>query len=151
MGARVTAVYGATEYEFDESDFTESQAWFCDVAHGSPPWKPLYLVHGWSPGYRIIQNGYESLSVPTSKGWQARIKDGYVYVGVMLTSEEEAKQRAPIFREKIRPYIEDFNALWDKEKKELKKTYEDLRSKYGLDSYGAITPTSSCRTSGKSI
>ncbi len=58
---------------------------------------------------------------------------------VMLTTDEEAKERAPLFRERIRPYIEDFNALWDEDKQDLKKSYEDLRAKYGLDSYGAIS------------
>jgi pyruvate,water dikinase len=136
----VAAVYGVTLFEFDESDFTEDQAWFCDVTHGSPPWKPLYLCHGWCwPGYQTIQTGYESLSVPTSRGWQVRLKDGYPYPSVMLTTDEEARQRAPLFRERIRPYIEDFRALWDEAKMDLKKDYEDLRKQYGLDTYGSIS------------
>ncbi|MFH0915287.1 MAG: PEP-utilizing enzyme [bacterium] len=135
----MTAVYGVTLFEFDESDFREDQVWFCDVTHGSPPWKPLYIAHGWCwPGYPTIQTGYESLSVPTSRGWQVRLKDGYPYPSVMLTTDEEAKQRAPIFRERIRPYIENFRALWDEAKLDLKKNYEDLRKKYGLDTYESI-------------
>jgi pyruvate, water dikinase len=135
----MTAVYGISLFEFDESDFREDQVWFCDVAHGSPPWKPLYLCHGWCwPGYQTIQTGYESLQVPTSRGWQIRIKDGYPYPSVMLTTDEEAKQRAPIFRERIRPYIEKFNELWDEAKMDLKKNYEDLRTKYGLETYESI-------------
>lgn len=136
----MAAVYGMTLFEFDESDFTEDQAWFCDVTHGSPPWKPLYLCHGWCwPGYQTIQTGYESLSVPTSRGWQVRLKDGYPYPSVMLTTDEEARQRAPIFRERIRPYIEDFRALWDEAKMDLKKDYEELRKQYGLDTYSSIS------------
>jgi pyruvate,water dikinase len=129
--------YGVTQFEFNEFDLTDDKVWFCDVVHGTPPWKPLYLMYGWAL-YSRIQRCYERLQVPNSKGWDVRIKDGYVYVGVMLTSEEEARERAPIFREKIRPYIEDFNGLWDREKQELKRTYEDLRAKYGLDTYEAI-------------
>jgi pyruvate,water dikinase len=136
----MAAVYGVTLFEFDESDFTEDQAWFCDVTHGSPPWKPLYLCHGWCwPGYQTIQTGYESLSVPTSRGWQVRLKDGYPYPSVMLTTDEEAQRRAPIFRERIRPYIEDFRSLWDEAKMDLKKAYEDLRKQYGLDTYASIS------------
>ncbi len=109
------------------------------MAHGSPPWKPLYIAHGWCwPGYQTIQTGYESLSVPTSRGWQVRLKDGYPYPSVMLTTDEEAKERAPIFRERIRPYIEDFRGIWDEAKLDLKKNYEDLRKKYGLDTYESI-------------
>jgi pyruvate,water dikinase len=144
----VTAVYGATEYEFDESDFTDSQAWFCDVTHGTPPWTPLYLVHGWSPGYRIIQNGYESLSVPTSKGWQARLKDGYPYPCVMLTSDEEAKQRAIVFKERIRPHIEDFSVLWNEAKLDMEKSWADVKKKYGLHTYASITDLPNYRLMG---
>ncbi|MGQ9825016.1 MAG: PEP-utilizing enzyme [Desulfotomaculales bacterium] len=44
-----------------------------------------------------------------------------------------------VFREKIRPYIEDFASLWDSRKTELMQAYEDLKNKYGLKTYDAIT------------
>ena len=135
----MTAVYGATQFEFTDNDLTDDKVWFCDVTHGTPPWKPLYMMYGWAHWYTSIQRWYERLSVPASKGWDVRIKDGYCYPSVMLTTDEEAKQRAPLFRERIRPYIEDFNALWDEDKQDLKKSYEDLRAKYGLGSYRAIS------------
>ncbi len=138
----MTAVYGVTQFEFTENDLTDDKVWFCDVTHGTPPWKPLYMMYGWAHWYTSIQRWYERLCVPASKGWDVRIKDGYCYPSVMLTSDEEARERAPLFRERIRPYIEDFNALWDEDKEDLKKSYEDLRTKYGLDSYGAISSLS---------
>ena len=138
----MTAVYGVTQFEFTENDLTDDKVWFCDVTHGTPPWKPLYMMYGWAHWYTSIQRWYERLCVPASKGWDVRIKDGYCYPSVMLTSDEEARERAPLFRERIRPYIEDFNALWDEDKEDLKKSYEDLRTKYGLDSYGAISTLS---------
>ncbi|MCL5734274.1 MAG: PEP-utilizing enzyme [Actinobacteria bacterium] len=137
----MTAPYGVTQFEFNEFDLTGDKVWFCDVTHGTPPWKPLYLMYGWAL-YTRIQRCYERLNVPNSRGWDVRIKDGYVYVGVMLTSGQEARERAPVFREKIRPYIEDFKGLWDKEKQQLKKTYEVLRAKYGLEFYGGISAIS---------
>ena len=37
----MTAVYGYTQFEFDEeNDLKNYGAWFCDVSHGTPPWKP---------------------------------------------------------------------------------------------------------------
>ena len=138
----MTAVYGVTQFEFTENDLTDDKVWFCDVTHGTPPWKPLYMMYGWAHWYTSIQRWYERLCVPASKGWDVRIKDGYCYPSVMLASDEEARERAPLFRERIRPYIEDFNALWDEDKEDLKKSYEDLRTKYGLDSYGAISSLS---------
>jgi pyruvate,water dikinase len=140
----MTAPYGFTQFEFDdENDLKNYGVWFCDVGHGTPPWKPLFILHSWLwPGYRSIQRSYELLSVPTSRGWDIRCKDGYPYPSVILTTEEEAKERAPVFREKIRPYIENFSHLWDKSKNDLKKSYEDLRKKYGLETYASITELS---------
>jgi pyruvate,water dikinase len=136
----MTAVYGNTQFEFDEKrDLEHSGAWFCDVTHGSPPWKPLYLLHSWLwPGYRSIQRAYEYLSVPTSKGWDIRLKDGYPYPTVILTSPEDAMKRALVFRDRIRPYIEDAAGLWDKRKLELLDAYQDLKQKYGLATYESI-------------
>ena len=140
----MTAPYGYTQYEFDdENDLKNYGVWFCDITHGTPPWKPLFLLHSWLwPGYRCIQRTYEMLSIPTSKGWDIRCKDGYPYPSVMLTSEEEAKERTADFQEKIRPYIEDFQTLWNERKTDLKLSYENLRKKYGVESYGAITQLS---------
>ena len=137
----MAAVYGITQFEFDEeNDLKNYGVWFCDVTHGTPPWKPLYILHSWLwPGYRSIQRAYERLSVPTSKGWDIRLKDGYPYPSVYLTSDEEAKMREPEFRNKIKPYIEDCSRLWDEVKADLLQSYEDLRKKYGLDTYDSIT------------
>ncbi len=135
----MAAVYGVTQFELDENDIKNYGAWFCDVTHGTPPWKPLYVIHSWLwPGYRSIQRAYEKLSVPTSKGWDIRLKDGYPYPSVMLTTDEEAKQRAVAFRDKIRPYIEDTAGLWNVAKMDLLETYEDLKKKYGLGTYESI-------------
>ena len=135
----MAAVYGVTQFELDDDDVKNYGAWFCDVTHGTPPWKPLYVIHSWLwPGYRSIQRAYEKLSVPTSKGWDIRLKDGYPYPSVMLTTDEEAKERAVAFRDKIRPYIEDTAGLWNVAKMDLLETYEDLKKKYGLDTYESI-------------
>jgi pyruvate,water dikinase len=140
----MTAVYGVTQFEFDEeNDIKNYGVWFCDITHGTPPWKPLYILHSWLwPGYRGIQRAYEQLSVPTSRGWDIRCKDGYPYPSVLLTTDEEAKERAVIFRVKIRPYIENFACMWNKSKADLQKSYEDLRKTYGLETYESITKLS---------
>jgi pyruvate,water dikinase len=137
----MTAVYGYTQFEFDEeNDLKNYDVWFCDLAHSSPPLKPLFVLHDWLwPGYRAIQRAYEYLHVPTSTGWDIRLIDGYVYVSVMLTTEKQAKQRAGVFREKIRPYIEDATGMWDESKMELMAQYDGLKKKYGLISYESIT------------
>jgi len=50
----------------------------------------------------------------------------------MLTSPEEARQRAVVFRDKIRPYVEDAPTLWNRAKYDLLETYETLKRNHGL-------------------
>jgi phosphohistidine swiveling domain-containing protein len=139
----MTAPYGVTQFEIDENDIQSYNVLFCDITHGTPPWKPLYLLHSWLwPGYRSIERAYEYLSVPTSKGWDVRVKDGYPYVAVIMTTDEEAKEREPLFRQKIAPFIEDFGGLWEARKNELMQEYQDLKEKYSLTDYESITSLS---------
>jgi pyruvate, water dikinase len=140
----MTAVYGYTQFEFDaENDLKTYDVWFCDLAHSSPPLKPLFLLHDWLwPGYRAIQRAYENLQVPTSTGWDIRLIDGYVYVSVMLTGEEQTKKRAVAFRENIKPFVENAASMWDKTKLELMATYDNLKKKYGLITYESISELS---------
>ncbi len=67
------------------------------------------------------------------------LKDGYVYVSVMLTTDEQAKERAVVFREKIRPFIEDAAGMWDRRKLELMAAYDELKERYGLTGYDSIS------------
>jgi pyruvate,water dikinase len=137
----MTAEYGVTRFEFDEeNDIKNYGVLFTDVTHGTPPFRPLYLMTSWLDGYQGFQKAYERLSVPTSKGWDVRCKDGYPLPAIILVSEEETKARAVVFREKIRPYIVDSLGLWNKRKADLEKDYRDLKAKFGLlESYQGIS------------
>ena len=136
----MTAEYGVTRFEFDEENDVKSYGvLFTDVTHGTPPFRPLYLMTSWLDGYQGFEKAYERLSVPSSKGWDIRCKDGYPLACLILTTDEEAKDRAVVFREMIRPYIVDGENLWNKSKSELEKAYEDLKAQFRLDTYGAIT------------
>jgi phosphohistidine swiveling domain-containing protein len=133
-------MYGWTQFEFDEeNDLNNYTVFLVDVGRCTPPWLPLYLIEGGGAwGYRAIQRAVERLSMPKSRGWDVRHIDGYPYTAVIETSEEEAKEREPVFRERIRPYIEDFDALWDQDKTDLMNTYQELKKKYGLEKYADI-------------
>jgi len=136
----MTAVYGVTRFEFDEeNDLKNYTVWLADVGHGTPPWRPLFFIESWGRwAYRAIQRGAERLCLPTTRGWDIRFIDGYPYPTVIETSDEEAKQRQLIFRERIKPYIENFDAVWEKRKADLMKAYRGLRKKYGLNKYQDI-------------
>ena len=53
-----------------------------------------------------IQYAHDYLSVPTCKGFDGKLKDGWVYQGSILTTEEERKEREPKCREKLKPWKE---------------------------------------------
>jgi len=136
----MAAVYGVTRFEFDEeNDLKNYTVFLADVVHGTPPWRPLFFIESWGQWvYRAVQRSAERLSLPTTKGWDGRYINGYPYLAVIETTEEEAKEREPVFRERIRPYIEDFDAIWEERKADLMNAYQELRKKYGLKKYEGI-------------
>ncbi len=115
--------------EFDEErDLKHYKAWFADVAHSVPIRKPFSVwVEAWNSRLGL-QYGDEMLSVPTTKGWDGRSKDGYFYWVVIEPTEEEQRQREPLFREKLAPWIEDFEQEWrEKLVPELVEMWERLK------------------------
>ena len=136
----MAAVYGVTRFEFDrEKDLENYAVFLADVVHGTPPWRPLFFMESWGRWvYRAVQRAAERLSLPTTKGWDVRYIDGYPYLAVIETSEQEVKKREPVFRKKIRPFIEDFDAIWEQRKTDMMNTYKELKKEYRLKKYGDI-------------
>jgi pyruvate,water dikinase len=131
--------YDWTWYEFDdENDPKNYGVLLCDFVHGAPPWKPLYIGIGWYWYYHGVRYGAETLHLPATHGWDSRFRDGMPYITIIPTTDEETKQREPIFRERIRPYIEDFDAVWEPLKADLLATYQDLKKRYGIEKYEDI-------------
>jgi phosphohistidine swiveling domain-containing protein len=106
--------YGWTTWDLDEeSDPKYYKVWIFDGKESIPINKPFDL-------WRLIavatqpamQYGANMLSVPTTRGFEWRVKDAFIYITVDETTEEERRQREPIFREKITPWIEDFETEW---------------------------------------
>jgi pyruvate,water dikinase len=131
--------YDLTFYEFDdERDTQVYDVLLCDLVHGKPPLKPLYLGLGWYWYVYAITNTAETLQLPTTKGWGYRVRDGYPYLTALRTTPEEAKAREPVFREKIRPFIEDFDGVWDPYKDELMAMYKEAKESRGLREWDDI-------------
>ena len=121
--------------EFDEkADLEQSPAWFLDGTHSVPPWTPMF---GWfwiNFCRHGMQYGAEKLSLPTVKGWDWRFKNGGGYLTLLLVkSEAEKAEREKRFREAIRPFITDYDGLWQGFVVEMLGHYEGLK-KLNLDS-----------------
>jgi len=131
--------YDLSFFEFDdEKDPGEYGVLLCDVVHGRPPLKPTYIGIGWQWYYYGFRWGAETLGLPTTHGWDSRFINGYPYITAIRTTAEEAKAREPIFREKIRPFLEDFDNVWDGLKNDLITTYKQARESRGLKEWKDI-------------
>jgi len=131
--------YDLSFYEFDEENDPKNYGvLLCDVVHGKPPMKPLYIGIGWYWYYHGIRHGAETLFLPTTHGWDSRFVKGYPYITAIRTTEAEAKAREPFFREKIKPFIEDFDGVWNPLKAELLETYKKAKESRGLKKWEDI-------------
>ena len=131
--------YDLSWYEFDEeNDVKNYEVLLCDVVHGKPAMKPLYLSTSWFWYLQGFRYAAETLQVPTTRGWDSRFINGYPYITAIRTTEEEAKAREPVFREKIKPFIEDFDGIWNSYKAKLLGMYQAARDEYGLKEWEDI-------------
>jgi phosphohistidine swiveling domain-containing protein len=131
--------YDLSFYEFDEEkDPKEYGVLLCDVVHGRPPMKPAYMGIGWYWYYHGVRYGAETLCLPTTHGWDSRFVNGYPYITAIQTTPEEAREREPVFREKIKPFLENFDGVWDPMKADLLKMYKEAKESRGLKEWDDI-------------
>lgn len=105
--------YGWATHNLDqELDFSISKCWVLIVPYSLPVRKPL--GHWCLEHYdvRSCATAADALKMPTTKGPTWRSIAGLYYMGLRPTTAEEAKQREPLFRERMAPWIEDFAGIW---------------------------------------
>lgn len=118
--------YGMDIYEYNE-ERDGQYCWLSGLQWAWPPWAPL-LFQDWMMSQPALGEwaGYEAWSVPGTHGWDVRVKDGLMYITVLLTDDEEKKQRESIFRERTAKVIEDPFGLWESAKPKFKQTVDQL-------------------------
>jgi len=65
----------------------------------------------------------DTVSTPTSRGMADVIYKGYKYISIIIPPPDEVKAREPIFKEKMRPILDDVWGYWDGHKKTLQGYY----------------------------
>ncbi len=103
-----------TTMEFDEErDFNEyHKCWTLFGTFCIPAPRPLCLW-GCAAWNEIGMSAVcARLSVPTNEAWTSVTKDGYWYFSVVEIPREDWQQREPAFRERMTPFIEDFEREW---------------------------------------
>jgi len=116
-------------YDFiEEIDMNEALSWFLDETHSVPPMTPLYAWFWIRYCGNGLRQAVTTLSIPTLSGWELRQKDGGIYVSLhIVRDKEEIEAREVKLREAFRPWIENFDGLWEARKTELLKMYEELK------------------------
>ena len=114
-------------YDFNEElDLKNYKVWVQGSKWYPPPWVPLFVDLHYSYGKYGMQYGPGKMSDPNTKGWDWRFYKGAIYFTPILTTEEEKQQREPIWRERMRPILEDPFGFWSNIKKEMRERYKEI-------------------------
>lgn len=117
-------------FDFNEEvDVPEMHSYFHDGVHSVPRLTPMYSCLYGRHNPMGSQYACETLSVPKSKGWSQKIKDGATYVAMHIVRDEaEIEKRTAQFQKAMIPWIEDFDGKWQEQKGELLDIYGKLKS-----------------------
>lgn len=130
-------MWDITAFEFDEKrDLERIPVWFLDGTHSVPPWTPMFAWSWINYCRHGMQWAAQQLSLPTCKGWDWRLKDGGGYLGILVVEdEEEIRAREKKFRERLLPFIEDYDRVWNEAVNEMLAHYDRLK-KFDVDHAG---------------
>lgn len=113
----------------EDIDIPEMHSWFHAAAYCTPPWTPLFGWYWVNYVSRGLMYAAAELSIPRCKGWAERFDKGNLYVALYIVRDEkEIAEREAKFNRAIRPWIEDFDGLWNGYKKELLDIYDKLKA-----------------------
>jgi pyruvate,water dikinase len=114
-------------YDFiEEIDMADASSWFLDEIHrGQTPLSLWFWIKYCCNGFRQVA---ETLSIPTFKGFELRLKrDGDYGHPHIVSDKEEIRAREVKFRAALKPWLENFDGLWGTRKEELLNIYSKLK------------------------
>jgi pyruvate,water dikinase len=117
-------------FDFDEKvDLPELNSWFFDGTHSVPLLTPMYAWFWIRHCGHGSQYSAETLSTPRYKGFAMRDYEGGTYIGMRIVRDEaEIGRRTAKFKEALIPWIEDFDGIWERQRKELLGMYDKLKA-----------------------
>ena len=105
------------------------KVWLCDRKETLRSPTPFDL---WMLQYNYdnigLQYGHEYFAVPECRGFDCKLKDGWVYNGTIFTTEQERVERREKFQKRIEPWIEDFGREYHKGVEEVMALYERAKA-----------------------
>jgi phosphohistidine swiveling domain-containing protein len=124
-GGKMAVYYGQHQLGFDVEEALKTYGVLIgDRVHGSPAWPPLFNVVWCQYLSSAFQHAAENLSLPGTKGWDSRMVDGWVYIAVIEPKPQEVPERERLFRDRIRPLIDDPWGEWAKSSAEVMGLYK---------------------------
>ncbi len=121
--------YGQGIQEFDpERDLQLSPCWLNDAVHTWPPLTPAGTWYGVYVTSCSWGRAAEAVYSPYGRGvtWRTVRGTGYL-TPLPIEDEEEIRRREPIFREKVRAYLEDVTKEYRANREALLRLYEPLK------------------------
>lgn len=111
-----------------EVDVPIHHSLFLDGTHSCPPMDHFSAYEYWARGCAHGMKYVDSLlSMPRSEGHEGRVKDGAIYwIYYIIRDEKEIREREAKFKEALKPFLEDFDGIWEKNKQELQRIYQKL-------------------------
>ncbi len=113
----------------DRREVEEKQFWFHDSMHYPRVMFPFDMVMPEQTHLILNQNTTRYMVVPTAKGIDHRIVNGYVYISPNLVDDpSEIERRAALFEARAGHYFANWQELYEKWVEKAKATREELES-----------------------
>ena len=121
---------GIPGFDFNpEIDLPELNSWFFDGTHSVPLLTPMYAWFWIRNCGHGAQYSAEVLSLPRFKGFTFRDHEGATYIAMRIVRDEaEVAKRTEKFKKALIPWIEDFDGIWAKQRRELLAMYDKLKA-----------------------
>jgi pyruvate,water dikinase len=113
----------------DRREVEENQFWFWDSMHYPEPMYPFDMVMPEQTWVILNQNTTRYMVVPTARGIDHRVVNGYVYISPnTVTDQAEIARRAAEFGPRAGHYFSNWQTLYDQWVEKAKATREELES-----------------------
>lgn len=113
----------------EKNAYEDNRFWFYDGLHYPEPMYPFDLL--WDDMWHITlsQNNTRLFLIPTAKGIDHRIHNGYIYLNAIeVTDPEEIKERIPLFEKRATYYYDHWNELYENWEKKFEKLLDELKA-----------------------
>ncbi|MDR7330070.1 PEP-utilizing enzyme [Corynebacterium guangdongense] len=106
----------------------DEKFWFCEYQHWPSVVKPFETIGVEYADKCLGQYNARHLMVPTAKGIEFRIHQGFVYNSPIAVPDEEVAARVPEFQARLAHYFQNWEPMLADWKKKVRATIDELES-----------------------